>query len=218
MIRIILIAASAALLAPGLASAHHAGHRGEWQARQYEKEYEHHKRRAAHHYDKAHEHTRMARDSARQAHRASLRMENYGQVLSVQPIYADHVDSQARYSCVQWNDDYNPRHVAWGPAAVGGVLGGALGYHLGKDHGDPEVATIAVGLLGAAAGHGIGRHLYDSRQIRVTGGCRPLERHRHPVEPVEYLVTYRYNGRIYRDYMDYDPGEWVRLNVEASPA
>lgn len=37
-------------------------------------------------------------------------------------------------------------------------------------------------------------------------------------EPVEYQLIYRYNGRIYSEQMDYNPGEWVKLNVEASPA
>jgi uncharacterized protein YcfJ len=35
---------------------------------------------------------------------------------------------------------------------------------------------------------------------------------------VEYQVTYRYNGEVHRTTMDYDPGEWVKLDVDITPA
>ena len=212
------IAVCVALLIPGIVSGHAEGHWKQSLERKQDKRVEHHQRKAEQHLTKAREHMREANRSARQEYLHSVRETTYGRVISVQPIYRVRAGSRSGESCVQWSDQYNSNHTAWGPAVVGGVLGGALGYHLGEDHGDPEVATIAGGLLGAAAGHGIGRHVYDSRHIRVAGACRPLDQAQRRAGPVEYLVTYRYNGRIYREHMDYDPGEWVRLNVEASPA
>jgi hypothetical protein len=59
------------------------------------------------------------------------------------------------------------------------------------------------------------RHAYRNTH---SGPCGSQGHDRGGSEPVVYLVIYRYNGRVYREHMDYDPGEWVRLNVEASPA
>ncbi|RLQ22487.1 hypothetical protein DWB85_07670 [Seongchinamella sediminis] len=209
MTRNYIIAVGIALLLPGIAQAHAGGHRD------YEKRIEQHERKAEKHYRKARHHAARARAKARQARWESVRASRYGQVLSVQPLY-----QQGRghsHSCRHWNEDYNPRHGAWVPTVVGGVIGSAIGYHIGEDHGDPEVATVAGGLLGAAAGHTLGRHAYDARHIRVSAACRPVAKGRYRARPLEYLVTYRYNGRIYRQHMDYDPGEWVKLNVGASP-
>ena len=35
---------------------------------------------------------------------------------------------------------------------------------------------------------------------------------------VEYKVTYRYNGEVHSARMDYDPGEWIKLDVDVTPA
>ena len=213
-----VIAVSVALLIPGIAAAHSDGHWKHSEHRKYEKKIEHHQRKAEHYYKKAREHMRVARRSAYKVDRIAVRGPIYGRVLSVQPVYAEREGRRGSGSCAQWSENYNSQHMAWGPTIVGGVLGSAIGYHLGEDHGDPEVATIAGGLLGAAAGHGVGKHVYDSRHILVSGGCRPQRLKRHDSRRVAYWVTYRYNGHIYREHMDYDPGEWVRLNDEASPA
>ena len=206
-----LIAVLILLLLPSLAHAHAGAH---WK---YEKKIERHERKAEQHYRKARQHEARARKSARQARRDYARGKHYARVLSVQPLYERRRGRTESHSCVQWSEQYDARHSAWAPTIVGGVLGSAIGYHLGEDHGDPEVATIAGGLLGAAAGHGLGRHAYEAKHIRVAGPCQPMARGRHESRRVEYLVTYRYNGRIYREHLDYDPGEWVRLNVEVSP-
>jgi len=212
MTRNYVIAVGVALLLPGIVNAHPGAH---WK---HEKKIERHERKAEHHYQKARHHQAKARKSARNARRDYARETYYGRVLSVQPVYEQHHGRHTSHSCVQWSEEYNPGHSTWAPTIVGSVIGGAIGYHLGEDHGDPEVATIAGGLLGAAAGHGIGSQTYKAKHIRVTGACRPYANTRRDTRRVEYLVTYRYNGRIYREHMDYDPGEWVRLNVEASPA
>ena len=93
-----------------------------------------------------------------------------------------------------------------------------MGYKLGEDHGDPEIATIAGGLIGASVGHGISRRSQDYHNLHVRGPCTPRGRDYRHVEPVEYRVRYRYNGRVYSESMDYDPGKWVALNVEVFPA
>jgi uncharacterized protein YcfJ len=44
-----------------------------------------------------------------------------------------------------------------------------------------------------------------------------VQREHRSREPVEYVVTYRYNGQVYRTHMDRHPGEWVELDVNVNP-
>lgn len=140
----------------------------------------------------------------------------YGRVVSVEPVYRVATYARDHDSCIRRIDDersYNSRT----PTLLGAVIGGAIGHHIGDRHGDPEVAAIAAGILGASIGRDVGRHLRESRRIVVDGPCgahRPREARR---EPVEYVVRYRYNGRLYRTRMDYDPGEWIALDVDIEP-
>ena len=215
MHRVIVALASAILLTPVIASAHQDDHWTGYSAERLEAKTKQHQRKARHHFKKARDHARLAHEYE---HNRRTREVAYGRVLSVQPIYGRHGHFDGEYSCVQWSDGYERHRTAWVPTVVGGVLGGALGYHLGEDHERPELGTLAGGLIGAAAGHSVGQKVNDSRHIQVSGPCRPQANGRHRAQPVEYQVMYRYNDRIYRKRMDYDPGEWVRLNVEASPA
>lgn len=218
MNRITVILASAALLAPTVASAHHDKHLKHPHGSQYEQKFVYHQHKAKYHHKKARKHMQLAHHTARHAGWEAAQQTVYGKVLSVQPVYSGRDHRYVEQSCVQWSDGYDQRHRSWGPTVVGVVIGGAIGYHLGEDHNEPELGTIAGGLLGAAAGHGVSRQLHESRHIRVSGPCRPAKHNQRTSEPVEYQVIYRYNGRTYSEQMDYDPGEWVKLNVEASPA
>ena len=136
----------------------------------------------------------------------------YGKVVSVEPIYR-YVDSgQRRASCVRYVDDHRPRgsHTT---TVLGAIIGGAVGHRLGDKHGDPGVAAIAGGLLGASIGRDVGDHLDHRRRVVVDGPCGYRDDHRRR-EVVEYAVRYRYNGEEYHTRMDYDPGEWIALDVK----
>lgn len=218
MNRFTVILASATLLAPAIAGAHQGKHWSEHHASKFERKSEYHHRKVEYYQNKVLNHVRLAHHNARHARRATKQEAAYGKVLSVQPVYVNRGYRHGKDSCLQWSDGYDERHRSWGPTVVGGVIGGAIGYHLGEDHNEPELGTIAGGLLGAATGHGVSRHIYESRHIRVSGPCRPQKHNQRSSEQVEYQVIYRYNGRTYNEQMDYDPGEWVKLNVEASPA
>ncbi len=176
-----------------------------------------HAKKAEYHAHKARQHWRKARYASHDRENAGYRDRVYGRVLSVEPVYRVYSYQGDRNSCIRWQPD-GDHGRSWTPTVLGGVIGAAVGYGLGEDHGDPEVATIAGSLLGASVGRDIGRHLHVNRQLQVRGPCTPEQRDYRQREPVEYVVTYRYNGQVYRERMDHDPGEWVKLNVEVSPA
>lgn len=145
----------------------------------------------------------------------------YGRVIHVEPVYRSYKKPVKHNSCIQY--DYSvPVHRSYTGTILGAVIGGALGHSIGDAHGDPGAAAIAGGLIGASFGRSIDRSHSYNRQLHVTGPCRSdrrRDRHYRTVrEVVEYKVTYRYNGRVHKARMDYDPGEWVKLNVNVSPA
>ena len=110
------------------------------------------------------------------------------------------------------------RIVSYTGTVLGAVIGGALGHRIGDAHGDPRLAAVAGGLLGASIGRSIDHNANYNQGLRVAKPCRVRHQQETVRELVEYKVTYRYNGRVHHARMDYDPGEWVKLDVDISPA
>ena len=218
MKRITLAVASLALLAPAISNAHHNGHWNEWQAEKYEHRAERHERKAEKHLKKAKQHIRLARRNELQAISASAHSTRYAQVVSVQPVYFDCPQSHGGHGDVSWVEVRDRRHNGWVPVLTGGVLGGVVGYHIGGAHGEPQVGAIVGSAVGAGVGHGIAVKLNETRYIRVGKPGRHFDHHDHGAHQVKYLVTYRYNGRLYREHMDYHPGSKVKVRVNVAAA
>lgn len=167
------------------------------------------------HHVVKHGHAREHR-KIRRSHRAR-EAADYGRVLNVEPVYRYYSQPVTDHSCTRY-DHRAPNYTSYTGTVFGAVVGGALGHRIGDAHGDPDVAAVAGGLLGAAIGRDIDRRAQYYRGMRVDGPCRVSHSERTQRELVEYQVTYRYNGEVHRTTMDYDPGEWVRLNVDITPA
>ena len=138
-------------------------------------------------------------------------------VVNVEPVYRYYQQPVSDHSCVQYDRGragYNS-HTA---TVLGAVIGGALGHRIGDSHGDPRVAAVAGGLLGASIGRDVDRRVSYNRGLRVEGPCRVGHRQETRRQLVEYKVSYRYNGQVHLARMDYDPGEWVKLDVNVKPA
>jgi uncharacterized protein YcfJ len=174
-----------------------------------------------------HKHTKQHRQHAKFYSSASHRhgknhssfrnKENYGRVVDVETIYKYYTQTTYHSSCAQ-RDVQDPGGRNWTPVILGAVLGGAVGHRIGDSYGDANVAAVAGGLLGASIGNDVARHNQNGRNMRVSGPCRSYEQEERRRKPVEYVVTYRYNGQVYRTHMDHDPGEWVELDVTVKPA
>ncbi len=166
----------------------------------------------SHHHTVKHTYAREYRSSRRERE-----VTDYGRVLSVEPVYRYYRQPVGDHSCTRY-DQRAPNYTSYTGTVFGAVVGGALGHRIGDAHGDPDVAAVAGGLLGAAIGRDIDRRAQYYRGMRVDGPCRVSHSERTRRELVEYQVTYRYNGEVHRTTMDYDPGEWVRVNVDITPA
>ena len=141
----------------------------------------------------------------------------YARVIHVEPIYRTYSSLRSVNSCLDY-DHSLPVRTSYTGTILGAVIGGALGHKIGDSHGDPGAAAIAGVLLGASFGHSVDRRASYNRHLHVVGPCRSNYRRQTVRELVEYEVTYRYNGKVHQAHMDYDPGEWVKLNVDVSPA
>lgn len=137
-------------------------------------------------------------------------------VLSVVPqterINTPRQDCHTEY---ERNSYYNSGDRDVGGAIIGSIAGGLLGSQVGKGKG-----RIAGAAIGAATGAIVGDRIDNSGQQQGYSN--------HPVERCtvtdnwqtvtrNYLVTYRYNGRIYSTTMANAPGDSISLRVSVVP-
>lgn len=178
---------------------------------------EHHFYRVEHRPATGKYQNRPARGHGRNDYREPGDSVFYGKVIDVEPVYRLEAYRPGHASCIRRLDQGRPR-TSYTPTVLGAIVGGVVGHRLGDHRGDPEVAAIAGGILGASVGRDIGNRLAENRYLAVDGPCFPRRGRVVGREVVEYIVTYRYNGEIFRTSMDYDPGEWVALDVDVKPA
>ena len=134
----------------------------------------------------------------------------YARVLSVEPI----VES-VRYTVPVercWDEQQAYRENRAPAALIGGVLGAAIGSHVG--HGvDRPVTTIGGAIAGALLGNRIDRDGRD-RDVRYTTvrSCETRQQEHWEQQVVAYRVNYVYRGYVDEVRLAYDPGRWLRLD------
>lgn len=102
---------------------------------------------------------------------------------------------------------------------VGGVIGGVIGHQFGRGRGK-DAATLAGTLLGASIAHGHAKRKARGHEYRVAyeERCRVVNQYRTEERIDGYWVTYRYRGELFTTRTSYDPGDWIDVRVQVSPA
>ncbi len=152
---------------------------------------------------------------------------DYARVLNVDPIVRQVRVEVPQREC--WTEEQyeQPRTAYRGSAGqmiVGGLIGGAIGSRFG--HGDGRrAATVAGAIIGSAIGHDAAERRraeqqagYPEARVRTVERCgvRYINNYEERVDG--YDVEYEYCGRRYQTRLPYDPGERLRIRVDAQPA
>jgi uncharacterized protein YcfJ len=138
-------------------------------------------------------------------------------VISSTPVY-ESVNTPQR-DC--WSEQVGyerPRSRDYTGAVIGGIAGGLLGNTIGKGSGR-SVATAIGAATGAMVGDNLSNDGYDYRapaRPRHEQRCRTVDNWSRQL--TGYNVTYRYQGHDYTDFLPYDPGRTVKVNVKVSLA
>lgn len=140
-------------------------------------------------------------------------------VLNVKPIYETVRVARPETRCRDERVTHRYRSTGLGRdggTLLGGVIGGVVGNQFGKGHGK-DAMTVAGVLIGAGIGHELSHDRRPRSYSTVEEVCHTYTSYEEREELVGYRVKYRYNGRVYHQRMDHDPGKWVRVHVDVKP-
>lgn len=131
----------------------------------------------------------------------------YADVVDVRPVYAHYYNE--RMECTRRNVRHDRHRHSRKNELLGTILGGAIGYELGKNSRNKDWITAG----GLVTGNLIGRNR-DYRHHRmhtVEQICEPVRDYHERLS--YYDVQYNLNGRVYSTRMDHDPGSQVRVSI-----
>lgn len=144
-------------------------------------------------------------------------------VIDVEPIKRTVRVSVPERECWEEEVHYSRPAIDAADAArnvfIGGVIGGVIGHQFGRGRGK-DAATLAGTLIGASVAHGHTKRKARGHEYSVAyeEHCRVVNQY-HTEERIDgYWVTYRYQGELFTIRMPYDPGDWIQVRVQVSPA
>jgi len=144
-------------------------------------------------------------------------------VLSTTPIYHTIEVSTPKRECweeqVTRQDRRHDSNDSATPEILGAGIGGALGNAVGHHTTNSKVGTIVGAVLGGTIAHDIdnANHEHDTVSTQTVEKCRAVSSVRQEDKLVGYDVRYRYNGSEQTVRMDRDPGDKLRIRVNAEP-
>ncbi len=137
------------------------------------------------------------------------------QVISAVPVYGSF--NEPRQQCwMETVTTYEAAPRGYGGTILGGVAGGLIGSTIGS--GDGRVAAAAAGAaIGAIAGNNADERNASTVPVpRQVQRCQTVDNYRQGISG--YNVTYSYHGRNYTEFMNYDPGPRVNIQVGVAGA
>ena len=149
--------------------------------------------------------------AARQLAPSAATSTDRAEVVSATPVIRQVLVSGR--SCVD-----QPVVVQRQPSGAGALLGAVAGAAVGNavGGGSGRAAATAIGLIGGAAlGNQIEAGGPDAGASRVERRCNTQSVYEDRV--IGYDVVYDYNGRSFTTRMRNDPGEFVQVQVRATP-
>lgn len=141
--------------------------------------------------------------------------EDFGRVVRVQPRI-EQVNRPRQECRTEYVQVQQPAQRSAGGSIVGGIVGALAGSQIGGGHGK-TAATAAGAIAGAVIGDRV-----DNQNVQPGAVTEQAVKQCRVVDNIEertngYDVTYDYRGRTYNIVMPYDPGQRIRLRVQADP-
>lgn len=141
--------------------------------------------------------------------------EDFGRVVRVQPRI-EQVNRPRQECRTEYVQVQQPAQRSAGGSIVGGIVGALAGSQIGGGHGK-TAATAAGAIAGAVIGDRV-----DNQNVQPGAVTEQAVKQCRMVDNIEertngYDVTYDYRGRTYNIVMPYDPGQRIRLRVQADP-
>jgi uncharacterized protein YcfJ len=154
----------------------------------------------------------------------------WAEVVGVEPVYQQVAVNVPQQQC--WNQqvpvtttyysegNYRPRDNLTG-ILVGGLVGAAVGNHLGHGSSNRRIGAVAGGLLGASVANDVGRNNAVRQQSQTQWvnqqQCQMVDQVQYQQQVTGYRVSYVFNGRVLTAMMDRDPGPQVQVWVDVRP-
>ncbi len=99
-----------------------------------------------------------------------------------------------------------------GSAALGAVIGGAVGNQIGDGRGR-DAATVVAAIIGGKIGHDVYQKNHQPKPVETVSyepRCKTVTDYNSVEKPNGYTVTYEYQGQTYTTHMDEAPeGEYL---------
>ncbi len=146
-------------------------------------------------------------------------------VIGSEPIYRTVSYTVPRQQCslVEEPVRSRPHYQSLTGPILGAIIGGAIGNAVGHGKTNKKVGTA----VGAVLGGTIGRDIQHRRSDRYRPHearwetrevCETVYETREREEIDGYRVTYRYAGQTYQTRLAHDPGRYLRVRVQVTPA
>ncbi|NVK22959.1 MAG: glycine zipper 2TM domain-containing protein [Kangiellaceae bacterium] len=170
-----------------------------------------------------------------QYHNGYMRYDK-AKVIRVEPVYRYSRDRYSRdrnyrpaayEQCYRDNRSYASSHERRKGSIIGGVIGAVIGHKIGDRVGHHRSSDKIGAVTGAIIGSKIGREATENKRHRgYDEYCETryqrdsrYDEHRYGRDKIiGYNVTYKYKGKRYTSFMDYDPGRWVEVAVDVRPS
>lgn len=142
-------------------------------------------------------------------------------VIGVQPIYQTVTHRVPVEACYDEAVAYRePGRRSVTAPIIGAIIGGAVGNAVGSEKRNKQVGAVVGAVLGGSIAADVSRNRQRGNAVRYRTEqvCRTDYEIREEERISAYNVSYEYAGETYHTRMARDPGDYVRVRVQVTPA
>lgn len=166
-------------------------------------------------HDRRHSHYNSQHASQHASQHGSVR----ARVIRMSPVFETYSEPEYRRTCYSQESRYDADNSRRN-AVIGGVIGGLVGYQVGDKARHKKIGAVAGALIGATIGKNASKKRvcetdYSPRHSssRYSSSREEATRYGDHQGVVGYDVVYKYRGRHYTTFTQYNPGRWINVQL-----